>query len=128
MDSLLHIRLSQQFRIVLLFFCCSQVNRVQRPPHQVERAVMMMRMTIPRRQLWRRGPSTQNQWVMTVFVEQLRFGFVSSNISIPALCQVHTRSVIDLLPAPDADSKAADRQKKKGGKMTDEEIMEKLSK
>lgn len=42
--------------------------------------------------------------------------------------QVYTRSVIDPLPAPDADasSKAADRQKKKGGKMTDEEIMEKL--
>lgn len=42
--------------------------------------------------------------------------------------QVYTRSVIDPLPAPEGDaSKAADRQKKKGGKMTDEEIMEKLS-
>lgn len=41
--------------------------------------------------------------------------------------QVYTRSVIDPLPAPEGDaSKAADRQKKKGGKMTDEEIMEKL--
>ncbi|KAI3367546.1 hypothetical protein L3Q82_026401 [Scortum barcoo] len=41
---------------------------------------------------------------------------------------VYTRSVIDPLPAPEGDaaSKAADRQKKKGGKMTDEEIMEKL--
>ncbi|GLD47884.1 serine/threonine-protein kinase PAK 2-like protein [Lates japonicus] len=41
---------------------------------------------------------------------------------------VYTRSVIDPLPAPDGDaaSKAADKQKKKGGKMTDEEIMEKL--
>lgn len=45
------------------------------------------------------------------------------------LRQVYTRSVIDPLPAPDGDaaSKTADRQKKKGGKMTDEEIMEKLS-
>lgn len=35
--------------------------------------------------------------------------------------------MIDPLPAPEGDaSKAADRQKKKGGKMTDEEIMEKL--
>lgn len=43
------------------------------------------------------------------------------------LLQVYTRSVIDPLPAPEGDaSKAADRQKKKGGKMTDEEIMEKL--
>uniref|UniRef100_A0A3B4Z9C4 non-specific serine/threonine protein kinase n=1 Tax=Seriola lalandi dorsalis TaxID=1841481 RepID=A0A3B4Z9C4_SERLL len=41
---------------------------------------------------------------------------------------VYTRSVIDPLPAPEGDaaSKAADKQKKKGGKMTDEEIMEKL--
>uniref|UniRef100_A0A3Q2Z1A1 non-specific serine/threonine protein kinase n=1 Tax=Hippocampus comes TaxID=109280 RepID=A0A3Q2Z1A1_HIPCM len=41
---------------------------------------------------------------------------------------VYTRSVIDPLPPPEGDavSKAADRQKKKGGKMTDEEIMEKL--
>uniref|UniRef100_A0A8P4GAA1 non-specific serine/threonine protein kinase n=1 Tax=Dicentrarchus labrax TaxID=13489 RepID=A0A8P4GAA1_DICLA len=41
---------------------------------------------------------------------------------------VYTRSVIDPLPAPEGDaaSKAADRQKRKGGKMTDEEIMEKL--
>ncbi|XP_028994473.1 serine/threonine-protein kinase PAK 2-like [Betta splendens] len=36
---------------------------------------------------------------------------------------VYTRSVIDPLPPPD---KAADKQKKKGGKMTDEEIMDKL--
>lgn len=43
------------------------------------------------------------------------------------LHQVYTRSVIDPLPAPEGDaSKTADRQKKKGGKMTDEEIMEKL--
>lgn len=42
--------------------------------------------------------------------------------------QVYTRSVIEPLPAPEGDaSKAADRQKKKGNKMTDEEIMEKLS-
>ncbi|XP_077417729.1 serine/threonine-protein kinase PAK 2-like isoform X2 [Vanacampus margaritifer] len=43
---------------------------------------------------------------------------------------VYTRSVIDPLPPPEGDlaSKAADRQRKKGGKMTDEEIMEKLSK
>lgn len=42
---------------------------------------------------------------------------------------MYTRSVIDPIPAPESDaaSKAADRQKKKGGKMTDEEIMEKLS-
>ncbi|KAE8290130.1 Serine/threonine-protein kinase PAK 2 [Larimichthys crocea] len=41
---------------------------------------------------------------------------------------MYTRSVIDPIPAPESDaaSKAADRQKKKGGKMTDEEIMEKL--
>ncbi|XP_077417738.1 serine/threonine-protein kinase PAK 2-like isoform X3 [Vanacampus margaritifer] len=41
---------------------------------------------------------------------------------------VYTRSVIDPLPPPEGDlaSKAADRQRKKGGKMTDEEIMEKL--
>uniref|UniRef100_A0A665V917 non-specific serine/threonine protein kinase n=1 Tax=Echeneis naucrates TaxID=173247 RepID=A0A665V917_ECHNA len=41
---------------------------------------------------------------------------------------VYTRSVIDPIPAPEGDaaSKAADKQKKKGGKMTDEEIMEKL--
>uniref|UniRef100_A0A668A6G6 non-specific serine/threonine protein kinase n=1 Tax=Myripristis murdjan TaxID=586833 RepID=A0A668A6G6_9TELE len=41
---------------------------------------------------------------------------------------VYTRSVIDPLPPPEVDaaSKAADKQKKKGGKMTDEEIMEKL--
>lgn len=47
--------------------------------------------------------------------------------------QVYTRSVIDPIPAPstcldgEAASKAADRQKKKG-KMSDEEIMDKLSK
>lgn len=47
--------------------------------------------------------------------------------------QVYTRSVIDPIPAPnlcvdgDVASKAADRQKKKG-KMSDEEIMDKLSK
>lgn len=36
--------------------------------------------------------------------------------------------MIEPLPAPEGDaSKAADRQKKKGNKMTDEEIMEKLS-
>ncbi|KAK2892002.1 serine/threonine-protein kinase PAK 2-like [Channa argus] len=41
---------------------------------------------------------------------------------------VYTRSVIDPLPSSETDgaSKAADKQKKKGGKMTDEEIMEKL--
>uniref|UniRef100_A0A672JGM7 non-specific serine/threonine protein kinase n=1 Tax=Salarias fasciatus TaxID=181472 RepID=A0A672JGM7_SALFA len=41
---------------------------------------------------------------------------------------VYTRSVIDPIPATETDgaSKAADKQKKKGGKMTDEEIMEKL--
>uniref|UniRef100_A0A673CGH2 non-specific serine/threonine protein kinase n=1 Tax=Sphaeramia orbicularis TaxID=375764 RepID=A0A673CGH2_9TELE len=41
---------------------------------------------------------------------------------------MYTRSVIDPIPAPDGDaaSRAADKQKKKGGKMTDEEIMEKL--
>uniref|UniRef100_A0A3Q1EXP7 non-specific serine/threonine protein kinase n=1 Tax=Acanthochromis polyacanthus TaxID=80966 RepID=A0A3Q1EXP7_9TELE len=41
---------------------------------------------------------------------------------------VYTKSVIDPIPAPDGDaaSKAADKQKKKGGKMTDEEIMDKL--
>ncbi|KAA8581983.1 hypothetical protein FQN60_008723 [Etheostoma spectabile] len=43
---------------------------------------------------------------------------------------IYTRSVIDPLPAPEVDgaSKAGDKQKKKGGggKMTDEEIMEKL--
>uniref|UniRef100_A0A671VD63 non-specific serine/threonine protein kinase n=1 Tax=Sparus aurata TaxID=8175 RepID=A0A671VD63_SPAAU len=46
----------------------------------------------------------------------------------PVLCQVYTRSVIDPIPAPEGDaaSKAADRQKKKPGKMTDEEIMDKL--
>lgn len=45
------------------------------------------------------------------------------------LFQVYTRSVIDPLPAAEMDgSKAADKQRKKGGKMTDEEIMEKLSK
>lgn len=45
------------------------------------------------------------------------------------LHQVYTRSVIEPLPPPDGDAatKAAERQKKKGGKMTDEEIMEKLS-
>ena len=49
------------------------------------------------------------------------------------MVQVYTRSVIDPIPAPspcvdgDVASKAADRQKKKG-KMTDEEIMDKLSK
>lgn len=45
------------------------------------------------------------------------------------LClQVYTRSVIDPLPAPEGDaSMAADKQKKNRGKMTDEEIMEKLS-
>lgn len=47
--------------------------------------------------------------------------------------QVYTRSVIDPIPAPnpcvdgDVAAKAADRQKKKG-KMSDEEIMDKLSK
>lgn len=41
-------------------------------------------------------------------------------------CQVYTRSVIDPLPPPESGSKA-DKQKKKGGKMTDEEIMDKLS-
>ena len=46
---------------------------------------------------------------------------------------MYTRSVIDPLPAPvtcpdgDSASKAVDRQKKKG-KMSDEEIMDKLSK
>lgn len=47
----------------------------------------------------------------------------------PVLCQMYTRSVIDPIPAPEGDaaSKAADKQKKKGGRMTDEEIMEKLS-
>lgn len=37
--------------------------------------------------------------------------------------------MIDPIPAPEGDaaSKAADRQKKKPGKMTDEEIMDKLS-
>lgn len=51
------------------------------------------------------------------------------NFVFLVLCKVYTRSVIDPLPAPEGDaaSKAADRQKKKGGKMTDEEIMEKLS-
>uniref|UniRef100_A0A4W6CC48 non-specific serine/threonine protein kinase n=1 Tax=Lates calcarifer TaxID=8187 RepID=A0A4W6CC48_LATCA len=39
---------------------------------------------------------------------------------------VYTRSVIDPLPAPDGDaaSKAADKQKRREAKMTDEEIME----
>ncbi|XP_012731190.1 serine/threonine-protein kinase PAK 2 [Fundulus heteroclitus] len=40
---------------------------------------------------------------------------------------VYTKSVIDPIPASEPDGpKAADRQKAKGGKMTDEEIMEKL--
>ncbi|XP_059908626.1 serine/threonine-protein kinase PAK 2-like isoform X2 [Gadus macrocephalus] len=38
---------------------------------------------------------------------------------------VYTRSVIDPLPAPEGE-KNADKLRKKGGKMTDEEIMEKL--
>ncbi|KAJ3613026.1 hypothetical protein NHX12_019282 [Muraenolepis orangiensis] len=38
---------------------------------------------------------------------------------------VYTRSVIDPLPAPEGD-KNTDKLRKKGGKMTDEEIMEKL--
>lgn len=48
--------------------------------------------------------------------------------------QVYTRSVIDPIPAPstcvdgDVASKAAERQKGKKGKMSDEEIMDKLSK
>lgn len=46
--------------------------------------------------------------------------------------QIYTRSVIDPIPAPVGDSnvdggaKSSDKQKKKA-KMTDEEIMEKLS-
>lgn len=41
---------------------------------------------------------------------------------------VYTRSVMDPLPPVDGDaaSRAADRQRKKGGKMSDEDIMEKL--
>ncbi|MED6267374.1 Serine/threonine-protein kinase PAK 2 [Characodon lateralis] len=40
---------------------------------------------------------------------------------------MYTRSVIDPIPAPEPDGpKAADRKKPQGGKMTDEEIMEKL--
>lgn len=56
--------------------------------------------------------------------------FLSSLIG--CFVQVYTRSVIEPIPAPsvcpdgDAASKAADRQKKKG-KMSDEEIMDKLS-
>uniref|UniRef100_A0A8C8E0X5 non-specific serine/threonine protein kinase n=1 Tax=Oryzias sinensis TaxID=183150 RepID=A0A8C8E0X5_9TELE len=46
----------------------------------------------------------------------------------PNTISVYTRSVINPIPPPDADSnsQAADKQKKKGGKMTDEEIMDKL--
>lgn len=39
---------------------------------------------------------------------------------------MYTRSVVDPIPAPDSDAKTADKRKNKGGKMTDEEIMEKL--
>ncbi|KAK7904078.1 hypothetical protein WMY93_016685, partial [Mugilogobius chulae] len=41
---------------------------------------------------------------------------------------MYTRSVIDPIPVSETDGplKAADRKKNKGGKMTDEEIMEKL--
>ena len=45
-------------------------------------------------------------------------------MSLPVV-QVYTRSVIDPLPAPEGE-KNADKLRKKGGKMTDEEIMEKL--
>ncbi|KAF6726280.1 Serine/threonine-protein kinase PAK 2 [Oryzias melastigma] len=38
----------------------------------------------------------------------------------------NTKSVIDPTPDTDSNSQAADKQKKKGGKMTDEEIMDKL--
>lgn len=38
---------------------------------------------------------------------------------------MYTRSVVDPIPAPDSDAKAGDKRKNKG-KMTDEEIMEKL--
>lgn len=56
-------------------------------------------------------------------------------LNIPnAIClfQANTRSVIDPIPAavsPDGDaaSKAADKQRPKKGKMSDEEIMDKLS-
>uniref|UniRef100_A0A3P9I7W5 non-specific serine/threonine protein kinase n=1 Tax=Oryzias latipes TaxID=8090 RepID=A0A3P9I7W5_ORYLA len=46
----------------------------------------------------------------------------------PNTISVYTRSVINPIPPPDTDSnsQAADKQKKKGGKMTDEEIMDKL--
>lgn len=53
-------------------------------------------------------------------------------VRVRACVQMYTRSVIDPIPAPnpcvdgDVASKAADRQKKKG-KMSDEEIMDKLS-
>ena len=47
-------------------------------------------------------------------------------MSLPVVpMQVYTRSVIDPLPAPEGE-KNADKLRKKGGKMTDEEIMEKL--
>lgn len=70
------------------------------------------------------------------------FSYISSDLFIifdrllllfRCVAQVYTRSVIDPIPAPstctdgDAASRAADRQKKKG-KMSDEEIMDKLSK
>lgn len=63
----------------------------------------------------------------------LRNVFFTCFIYTRTYVQVYTRSVIDPIPAPnpcvdgDMASKAADRQKKKG-KMSDEEIMDKLSK
>ncbi|TNN44202.1 Serine/threonine-protein kinase PAK 2 [Liparis tanakae] len=61
----------------------------------------------------------------------LSFSSSEKDAFTPGPQSVYTRSVIDPIPAPsacpdgDAASKAAERQKKKG-KMTDEEIMDKL--
>lgn len=58
-----------------------------------------------------------------------RFKSKKSSFYVFVFSQVYTRSVIDPIPAPDSDAASrADKLKKKGGKMTDEEIMEKLSK
>lgn len=70
---------------------------------------------------------------LAFFVNLRRIYFFLFDLCYCRVEQVYTRSVIDPIPAPstcvdgDVASKAADRQKKKG-KMSDEEIMDKLSK
>lgn len=129
--------------VLYLLFCISRSKMSLNPHRPISRTLMMMMMMMMKlpHPLWHHVQNTLRVWViltgarlsfLLLFLSR-SYSFLFIYLLCVFLLQVYTRSVIDPIPAPatcpdgDAASKALDRQKKKG-KMSDEEIMDKLSK